>query len=152
MDHVVYVDTAPVSDGHAINTELDGDSLPLAAVYDSELEEGSMRDLTEKQLQTFRDRAVPQPGATVREPVALHNDARLDVPGTVICTAFTASDYRVYAEQGVPFLRGITEFRGLELVDLPTGHWPMWSRPAQLAAAISAAAGAPAAGESPELR
>ncbi|WP_404384538.1 alpha/beta hydrolase [Knoellia locipacati] len=143
VDHVVYVDTAPVSDGHAMNTELDGDSLPLSAVYDSELEEGSMRDLTEEQLQTFRDRAVPQPGATVREPVNLRNDARLDVPGTVICTAFSASDYRAYAEQGVPFLRGITEFRSLELVDLPTGHWPMWSKPAELAAAIATAAGAP---------
>jgi hypothetical protein len=28
-----------------------------------------------------------------------------------------------------------------ELVDLPTGRWPMWSRPADLAAAISGAAG-----------
>jgi pimeloyl-ACP methyl ester carboxylesterase len=152
VDHVVYVDTAPVSDGHAMNTELDGESLPLAAVYEAELEEGSMRDLTEEQLQAFRDRAVPQPGATVREPVILRNDARLDVPGTVICTAFPASDYVAYAEQGVPFLRGITEFRRLELVDLPTGHWPMWSRPAELAAAIAAAGGAATEGASQDPR
>jgi hypothetical protein len=30
--------------------------------------------------------------------------------------------------------------RDLELVDLPTGHWPMWSRPTDLAAAIANAA------------
>ncbi len=144
IDHVVYVDTAPVSDGHAMNPGLEGESLPLDAVYEAEREEGSMRDLTDEQLQTFRDRAVPQPGATVREPVSLRNDARLDVPGTVICTAFPASAYRAYADQGVPFLRGITEFRRLAFVDLPTGHWPMWSKPAELAAAIATAAGAQA--------
>ncbi|CAN7338449.1 alpha/beta fold hydrolase [Knoellia sp. LjRoot47] len=152
VDHVVYVDTAPVADGYAINAELDDDSLPLAAVYDAELEDGSMRDLTDAQLQTFRDRAVPQPGATVREPVVLRNDARLDVPGTVICTAFPSSDYTVYAAQGAPFLRGLTEFRRLELVDLPTGHWPMWSKPAELAAAIATAAGFPLHVDSPPPR
>jgi len=143
VDHVVWVDTAPVSDGYAMNPELEGESLPLADVFEDEREQGSMRDLTEEQLQVFRDRAVPQPGATVRGPVSLHNDARLDVPGTVICTAFTASDYHANAEQGAPFLQGLTEFRRLEFVDLPTGHWPMWSRPDELAAAIAVAAAAP---------
>ena len=28
-----------------------------------------------------------------------------------------------------------------EVVTLPTGHWPMWSRPADLATAIANAAG-----------
>ncbi|WP_255412029.1 hypothetical protein [Cryobacterium sp. Y82] len=27
--------------------------------------------------------------------------------------------------------------RDLELIDLPTGHWPMWSRPADLAVTIA---------------
>lgn len=74
------------------------------------------------------------------------------MPGTVICTAFPASDYKAYAEQGAPFLQGIREFRRLEFVDLHTGHWPMWSRPDELAAAISAAAGAPAGGEAQPSR
>jgi pimeloyl-ACP methyl ester carboxylesterase len=34
----------------------------------------------------------------------------------------------------------VTRLRDLELVDLPTGHWPMWSRPTDLADAIAAAA------------
>ena len=54
VDHVVYVDTAPVANGYAMNPDLDGDSLPLEAVFEAEREEGSMRDLTEEQLQTFR--------------------------------------------------------------------------------------------------
>lgn len=141
VDHVVYVDTAPVVDGAAMDPSLEGEALELSAVWDAERGDGSMRDLTDTQLETFRARAVPQPAATVREPVALGHDARLDVPGTVVCTAFSAADYRSYADQGVPFLAGLTEFRRLDLVDLPTGHWPMWSRPAELAELIDGAAG-----------
>ena len=58
----------------------------------------------------------------------------------MVCTAFSAADYRSYAQQGMPFLAGLLQHRRLELVDLPTGHWPMWSRPAELADIIAQAA------------
>lgn len=63
VEHVVFVDTAPVRDGYAMNAELEDPEFPLAAAWDSEMAEGSMRDLTDEQLQMFQDRAVPQPGA-----------------------------------------------------------------------------------------
>ncbi|MFK5635092.1 alpha/beta hydrolase [Ornithinimicrobium sp. LYQ103] len=138
--HVVWVDTAPVVDGYAMDPAAEGSEHPLSAQWDDELEQGSMRGLSEEQLATFRDRAVPQPAATLREQVSLHDDRRLDVPGTVVCTAFTSADYRSYAEQGAPFLAGLLEHRALRLVDLPTGHWPMWSEPQQLADLITARA------------
>ena len=140
VDHVVFVDTAPVRDGYAMNPELEDPEFPLAAAWDSEMAEGSMRDLTEEQLRTFRDRAVPQPGRTVSGQVRLSNPARLTVPGTVVCTAFPSADYRSYAEQGAGFLAGLLDHRALDYVDLPTGHWPMWSRPAELAEVIDRAA------------
>ena len=144
--HAIWVDTAPVVDGAAMNPDFEGDAFPLAAAWDEELEGGSMRGLTDAQLATFRERAVPQPGATVRDAVSLADDARLDVPGTIICTAFSADDYRSYAQQGVPFLQGLLEHRALDLVDLPTGHWPMWSTPVELAERIGAIASGAAAG------
>lgn len=70
----------------------------------------------------------------------LADERRLDVPATVVCTAYSAADYRSYAEQGVPFLAGLLEHRAMTLVDLPTGHWPMWSRPVELAQVIGEAA------------
>jgi hypothetical protein len=33
----------------------------------------------------------------------------------------------------------VTRLEHLDVVDLPTGHWPMWSRPADLAETIRAA-------------
>lgn len=140
VDHVVWVDTAPVVDGFALDEGAEGEEHPLSAQWDDELEQGSMAGLDEEQLRTFQDRAVPQPAGTMRDAAHLSDEARLDVPGTVVCTAFDADSYRSYAEQGVPFLAGILAHRQLTLVDLPTGHWPMWSRPADLAAIILEAA------------
>lgn len=136
----LWVDTAPVVDGAAMDASFEGDALPLEAQWDDEMEQGSMRDLTQAQLDEFRSRAVPEPAGAVRDPARLTDDRRLDVPATIVCTAFSAADYRSYAEQGMPFLAGVLEHRALTLVDLPTGHWPMWSKPIELAAIIDVAA------------
>lgn len=140
VDHVVWVDTAPVVDGFAMNPGFGDAEYPVSAQWDEEYEQGSMRGLSERQLQSFRDRAVPQPGAALCEPVSLHDDRRNDVPATLVATAFPAEDYRSYAEQGVPFLAALPACRNLRMVDLPTGHWPMWSEPARLAEIIADAA------------
>ncbi len=44
------------------------------------------------------------------------------------------------ARDGHPMMAEVATLRDLELVDLPTGHWPMWSRPTDLASAIANAA------------
>jgi hypothetical protein len=72
----------------------------------------------------------------MREGAELRNDARLDVPSTVVCTGYTSDQYRDAVEEGYGFLRGLTELRTVTYVDLPTSHWPMWSRPKELAGII----------------
>jgi hypothetical protein len=63
----------------------------------------------------------------------LRNEARLDVPTTAICTGFSSEQYRAALEQGYAFLGGFAELRDITWVDLPTSHWPMWSKPKELA-------------------
>jgi pimeloyl-ACP methyl ester carboxylesterase len=128
---MVYVDSAPGKG--AMDPELEGDK-PLDW---KEIEEGENLDgLSEEQKETFRQRAVPQPGGVLREEAELTNDARLDVPTTVICTAYTSEDYQKYAKEGYGWLAGLNEVRNINWVDLPTSHWPMWSRPKELAGII----------------
>ncbi|HEX3428358.1 MAG TPA: hypothetical protein VHS36_06090, partial [Candidatus Limnocylindrales bacterium] len=88
--------------------------------------------------ETFRQRAVPVPGGVLREAIELTNDARRDLPSTVVATGFTSEAYRSYAKDHPDwaFLAGLPELRNVTWVDLPTSHWPMWSRPAELAAII----------------
>lgn len=135
---MVYVDTAPgegALDPGFTDAERPLDWEELAA-------EENLDELTEEQLETFRRRAVPEPGGVLRESLPLTNDARRDMPSTMICTGFTAEQYRAYArEHDWAWLRGLGELRDVTWIDLPTSHWPMWSRPRELAAIIGDVAG-----------
>jgi hypothetical protein len=44
-------------------------------------------------------------------------------------------------EQGHPFVRELSRIRDVDFIDLPTGHWPQFTRPAQLGQAILASVG-----------
>jgi pimeloyl-ACP methyl ester carboxylesterase len=128
--HMVYVDTGAAS--RALDPEFDAVEKPLPSQEELE-EEENLDGLSEEQLETFRRRAVPEPGAALREGPELTNDARLDVPSTVIATAFDSDAYREAVKEGYPFLAGLADLHDLTYVDLPTSHWPMWSRPKELA-------------------
>jgi pimeloyl-ACP methyl ester carboxylesterase len=136
---MVYVDTAPGKG--ALDPDLEGDK-PM--VWKEIEEEENLDGLTEEQKETFRQRAVPVPGGVLREAVELTNDARRDIPSTLICTGFTAEQYQTYAREHPDwaFLAGIPELRNATWVDLPTSHWPMWSRPGDLAKIIGDVANA----------
>jgi len=138
VDRFVLVDTAPPRPGLAFNAEQVGDFTLLDA-WAGLQDEGSFAGLSAAQLETFRERAVPQPASVVTEAAELTHDARHQVPVTVICTAFPASAYQAYAAQGVPFLAALLDYSDVTYIDLPTGHWPMWSRPDELADLIAQA-------------
>ena len=140
VDRLVLVDTAPPKPGLAFNSEQVGD-FTLGDAWADLQEQGSFVGLSAAQLERFRERAVAQPGGVVSEPVLLTNDARHHVPLSVVCTAFPASAYQDYAAQGVPFLAALLDYDDVTYTDLPTGHWPMWSKPAELAELIASAAG-----------
>jgi len=140
---MVYVDSGPGIG--AMDPDFEGVELPLPS-QETLAEEENLDGLSEEQLETFRRRAVPQPGALLREAVELTSDARLDVPSTMICTGFSSDEYKAAAEKGYAFLAGLAELRDVTYVDLPTSHWPMWSRPEELAAVIGDVAGRATAG------
>ena len=131
---MVYVDTAPGIG--PLDPDFTDVEKPM--VWDEIEEEENLDGLTEEQKETFRRRAVPVPGGVLRGTVELTNDARRDIPSTLICTGFTAEQYQTYAREHPEwsFLAGIPELRNATWVDLPTSHWPMWSRPEELARII----------------
>ena len=144
---MVYVDTG--AGVGAMDADQEGDK-PLPSPEDLAANE-NLDGLSEEQLATFRERAVPQPGGVLREAVELTNDRRLDVPSVVICTAFTADEYRDAVDNGYDFVAGLAELKDLTYVDMPTSHWPMWSRPKDLAALLSEIATANGEQRAPNL-
>jgi pimeloyl-ACP methyl ester carboxylesterase len=135
VDHVVYVDSGPAVDGLALMPDLEGDDLPLPPWEQLTAMGNSLEGLDEDDLDRFRQRAVPQPAETAREAVRLADPERFRVPGTLVCCSLRAADLPALAARGVPFLAALGD-HDLRYVDLPTGHWPMWSRPVELAALL----------------
>jgi pimeloyl-ACP methyl ester carboxylesterase len=141
---MVYVDTAPGKP--PLDPSFDAVDKPLVWA-DIEAEE-NLDGLSDAQKATFRERAVPVPGAVIRDAFEFRNDARNDIPSTMVCTGFTAGQYQSYAHEHPEwsFLAGIPELRNVTWVDLPTSHWPMWSRPTELATILGEVASAHGSG------
>jgi pimeloyl-ACP methyl ester carboxylesterase len=130
---MIYVDTG--AGIGASEPDFAGVEKPLPSQEELAANE-NLDGLSAEQLETFRRRAVPEPGGVLREGAELTNDARLDIPTTVICTAFTSQQYGDAVKEGYDFLRGLADLHDVTYVDLPTSHWPMWSRPRDLAEII----------------
>jgi pimeloyl-ACP methyl ester carboxylesterase len=140
----VYVDSGPLPEGMAINPGLDpaATEFPLPSWADLEATGSSLAGLDDGQLAEFRRRAVPHPAGPARDPLHLTGSGREKVPITVITSSFTADEARRMAKDGHPYFSELARLP-VTYVDLPTGHWPMWSRPADLAAELARTADEP---------
>ncbi|MBD5785825.1 alpha/beta hydrolase [Cellulosimicrobium terreum] len=139
---VVYVDAGPLVDGAALSPDLPADVTELGLpTWDELTEQGSSLDgLDDAALARFRERAVPTPGPVARGPVRVSDPARLAVPTTAICSSIPSTVLAELANPGPPLHTELGELTDLTYVDVPTGHWPMFSRPRELADAIVGAA------------
>lgn len=136
---VIYVDAGPLGDGLSINDQLpevDGEvPLPDWSLF----EDADLVDLDDGLRERFRAIAVPEPVGVARDAQVLSDPRRYDVPVTVIACEFTTDLLREWMAAGVPFVAELARITDVDLVDLPTGHWPQFTRPNELAAAILAA-------------
>ncbi|MBW8347983.1 alpha/beta hydrolase [Bacillus sp. IITD106] len=129
---MVYVDTFP-SKG-PVFSNFDGIEMPLPPW--EEFDEADIRGMSDEHRNLLRQRAIPEPGGAVREASVLENDKRLDVPSIVICTSYSSDEMKAFVKGGHEWLKGLAELHDVTYMDLPTHHWPMWSRPRELASFI----------------
>ena len=135
----VYVDSVPLGEGGVINDELpaEGDEIPLPPWDGFEPED--LTDLDDELRAQFRARAIPQPRGVAYDQLHLHDERRYDVPATVIACEFSSAQINKWIGAGQPYVAELARIRDVEYVDLPTGHWPQFTKPAELGAAILAA-------------
>ena len=69
----------------------------------------------------------------------LTDERRYDVPATIIACEFPSELLREWVAEENPFVAELASMRDVEYIDLPTGHWPQFTRPVQLSQAILAA-------------
>lgn len=81
---------------------------------------------------------VPVPEQVSKGIVRLHDERRYDVPVTLVCPEFTPDQAQEWIDAGD--LPELAKARHLELVDLDSGHWPMFSKPEELARLLASLA------------
>lgn len=138
---VVYVDSGPLASGSRIDADeefpmVDGE-VPLPDW--SQFGDVDLRDLTDELRGWMRSRAIPEPSQVTRDPIHLSDPRRYDVPVTVIAATFSSEQLREFMKTEHPYVRELNHARHVDFVDLPTGHWPQFTKPAELGTALVAA-------------
>jgi len=136
---VVYVDSGPLGDGGVINDDVPEEEGEIPLPDWGFFEDEELVDLTEDLRRAVRARAIPEPAGVASDVQVLRDPRRYDVPVTVICCTFPAATVREMLAGGHPAFAELGRVRDYEIVDLPTGHWPQFTKPRELAAAILAA-------------
>lgn len=139
---VVYVDAVPTANGEAINDGLPsaGGEIPLPD-WSGFGEDDDLRDLDDGLRAKFRARAIPEPAAVASDPQVLTDERRFDVPITVIACEYSSDQLREWIAKEHPYVAELSRVHDVEYIDLPTGHWPQFTKPKELAQAILKAVG-----------
>jgi pimeloyl-ACP methyl ester carboxylesterase len=135
---VVFVDSFPLPEGGFISNEWEPVDGVVPLPDRSGFEEGDLRDMTDELWAAFRARAIPEPGRVPSDPIHYTGDAaaRRRIPVTLIATGFPGADVRGAIEGGHPFMAELREIGDVSIRDLPTGHWPQLTKPAELTAEL----------------
>jgi pimeloyl-ACP methyl ester carboxylesterase len=154
IGRLVYVDTWPLPDGVAqadlnspdgrqaqqqqVDEHGEGWRLPMPAWED--LDQGNeLAGLGDAERRLMRERAVDQPYGSVTQPVRLTNPARDALARTAIWTSMTIEEVQELMAAYPQVTSGLAT-PGWQFVELPTGHWPMFSRPRDLAELLASLA------------
>ncbi len=147
ISELVYLDTAPLPDGGSLIEKFPPELRKRTEEQVQELGEGwkfpipppeeladmaSLEGVDEDHLRLLYSRATPQPFGTYTQPLHLKNPAGEELPKLGILCSFSLDQVKEMIASGNPLFRELArpEWR---FVELPTGHYPMFSRPEDLA-------------------
>jgi pimeloyl-ACP methyl ester carboxylesterase len=95
-------------------------------------------DLDQEARRSIASAVIPVPEGVTRGVVRLADERRFDVPVVLLCPEFTPAQAQEWIGAGeVPEL---AKAKHLDLVDIDSGHWPMVSKPIELARLLATAA------------
>lgn len=139
LARIIYVDSGPVAHATVPRPALtvEDTELPFPGLAALVAQGASAEGLTDHDRAELTARAVPHPAGALREPVMLSDPRRHSVPVTLVCCSLPGAAVLELAAAGEPMFAPLNDLDDLTVVDLPTGHWPMLSRPTDLADLIA---------------
>ncbi|MEV7783236.1 alpha/beta hydrolase [Kitasatospora sp. NPDC088351] len=145
---VVYLDSGPLLDGaslgdvwqpdHRARAEaslVDGWRHPMPSWAELAASGSSLTGLDEATLARIRERATDEPAGAFTEPLRLTGGGDR-LPKALVSCSFPLEQVRSMIASGHPYFTALGGPEW-ELRELSTGHWPMFSRPADTAAVLA---------------
>ncbi len=146
---LAYLDSGPVPDGTAyldlqppsarqlierlVQEAGQGWQIPMPSWEELESVMGaSLEGLGPDERRHMRGRAAAQPLGTWTQPLSLKNPAREELPKLLITCSFPLAQVRKMIAEGHPWFAELASPQW-SFLELPTGHWPMFSVPDRLA-------------------
>jgi len=93
-------------------------------------------DLDEPARRAFAAAAIPVPQGVIEATVRLTDERRYDVPIVMVCPEFSPVQVQEWIAEGE--LPELARTNHVKYVDIDSGHWPMLTRPAELARILAA--------------
>ena len=141
VSQVVLVGGFPGSDGDAYADFFPIEDGVMAFPGWEPFEGPDAADLDADDRDRIAAMSVPVPEGVARGIVTYDDDGRFEVPTLLICPEFTPDQAKEWIDGGeLPELSGV---RSLDFADIDSGHWPMVTRPAELAGILDSAARGP---------
>lgn len=138
IDQVVMVGGFPGSDGDTYADMFPVVDGAMAFPGWEPFEGPDATDLDDADRDRIAVESVPVPEGVARGIVRLSDDRRYDVPVLLVCPEFSPDEAQAWIDAGeIPEL---SRAKRLGFVDIDSGHWPMVTRPVELAAILDAAA------------
>lgn len=150
LSTVVYVDSGPMPSGSSymdllespqvefirriVDERGDGWLIPMPSSEEFGTDfQASLEGIDEAELDRMRARATPQPLGTWTQPLVRRQTAKTAaLPKVLIATSLSLELVDQLIAGGHPWFAELSEPEW-SFEELPTGHWPMFSRPEDLA-------------------
>lgn len=120
----------PIADGFTV----EGDGIPMPTLND--FDDADLADMDAAITEAFIARAIPSPAGLAADPMELTDQGRYWTPLTAVCTEYDSATLRGWIADGNAQVAEFGRYAELAFVDLRTGHWPQFTKPAELAAII----------------
>lgn len=95
-------------------------------------------DLDAERRRSIAQAAIPVPDGVAKGTVRLTDVRRFEIPVVLVCPEFSPAQAQEWIDAGE--LPELAKAAHLDLVDIDSGHWPMFSAPTELARLLAAAA------------
>ncbi|MGL5819858.1 MAG: alpha/beta fold hydrolase [Phycicoccus sp.] len=135
---VVTIGGWPVSDGERYGDVSDVEDGVMPFPGWGPFEGPDAADLDDTARERIAARMQPVPEGVSRAVVRYADDRRLRVPVVLVCPEFSPDQARAWIDGGD--LPELARVERVDLVDIDSGHWPMFSTPADLARVLGEAA------------